>query len=326
MPRLLGLEVGVSVNDVELQEYEEDGGETSPNSVTKYIEAVSNAEFAVKARVSSDYDFNSAFLSFSIFVDGRYIENIGLFFDEWDSVPKKEWEYSVLGAIRRKRKLWIVKPFRFSGISVVEGLPATSSVRNQNCLASAFGTIVIKAFRMMWAKDGIFGPKFDDLNDLEDLIHPVKIAEKLLKGSAVSHSVKLGLARTHEEPNLISGLGYADGCNSPIALFTFKYRSKKALQDLLLIPRTRSPTPLEDRPLESLSADEMKILIRRMKASTFNSIKIQTASYFLQAQTAQHVKLKRERSEEKEFAPKAKRCGGRKALGWGEPKIIEISD
>lgn len=52
-----------------------------------------------------------------------------------------------------------------------------------------------------------------------------------------------------------------------MALYSFRYRSKEALQSMYLIPRTPEPIPLEDRPIEDLTAEEMRELLRRQKVS-----------------------------------------------------------
>ena len=65
--------------------------------------------------------------------------------------------------------------------------------------------------------------------------------------------------------------------DSPFAIFEFRYRSRnkssqfkfkeanlstktfflEALQDMLIIPRSPPPIPLEDRPIESLTREEL---------------------------------------------------------------------
>lgn len=90
---------------------------------------------------------------------------------------------------------------------------------------------------------------------------------------------------------------FVDGRDSPFAHFQFKYRSKstwysgpikttielkhkspEALQSILLIPRTPSPpppprpVPLEERPVESLSVEELQKLVRRQRVSLSSGI------------------------------------------------------
>jgi hypothetical protein len=74
MTRLGDLEVKVEIGDTYAVEYEDDEGqvEESESVTTKYVEAVSGAGFGIMCRVLSTYHFNEDFLSFQIFVDGKW--------------------------------------------------------------------------------------------------------------------------------------------------------------------------------------------------------------------------------------------------------------
>jgi hypothetical protein len=67
----------------------------------------------------------------------------------------------------------------------------------------------------------------------------------------------------------------------PLAIFTFNYRTRRkdllvwtnglsdsvtgALQTLMILDRSQTPVPLEERPLEDLTREEMAELIRRQR-------------------------------------------------------------
>ncbi|KAK0650601.1 hypothetical protein DIS24_g6712 [Lasiodiplodia hormozganensis] len=87
-----------------------------------------------------------------------------------------------------------------------------------------------------------------------------KIPEKALKGRAVSHQVKL---QASEPAKVREGYTFVPDSNGKIATFIFRYRSKSALQAEGIIPRTPSPMPLEERPLEELKPEELRELLRR---------------------------------------------------------------
>lgn len=55
--------------------------------------------------------------------------------------------------------------------------------------------------------------------------------------------------------------------DKPFATFVFRYRSRNALKAEYIISRTVSPEPLEDRPVEALTADEARELVRRLRVS-----------------------------------------------------------
>jgi hypothetical protein len=76
---------------------------------------------------------------------------------------------------------------------------------------------------------------------------------------------------------------YVGASDRPFATFKFKYRSKgkqyylcrfyikgltrvvAALQSLLIVPRSPSPVPLEDRDVNTLTPEESRELIRRLR-------------------------------------------------------------
>lgn len=60
---------------------------------------------------------------------------------------------------------------------------------------------------------------------------------------------------------------YIDPLDKPFAGLNFRYRPYSGLQALGLIPRTPEPVPLEERPIESLTSEEMRILLRRQRVS-----------------------------------------------------------
>lgn len=82
----------------------------------------------------------------------------------------------------------------------------------------------------------------------------------------------------------MSGIEFVDSQDKPYVVFNFRYRSRsayskdiiptsnakepdspEALQDLHIIPRTPIPVSLEERPVEELSIDEARELLRRQR-------------------------------------------------------------
>jgi hypothetical protein len=53
----------------------------------------------------------------------------------------------------------------------------------------------------------------------------------------------------------------------PFFVKKFLYRTRNALQSEMIIPRSPSPQPLEERAEEDLTPEEMRELIRRQKVS-----------------------------------------------------------
>ena len=72
MVKFRGIEVTVQVAGVDLKEYEDDdeAGNQDDKTVSKYVEAVSGAAFAVKVQVPREYKMTSNALAFYISADG----------------------------------------------------------------------------------------------------------------------------------------------------------------------------------------------------------------------------------------------------------------
>jgi hypothetical protein len=74
-PSCPALNVEILVDDQPLQEYDDvDEGPAPPNTVTKYIEAPSNAYFAIRVRINHDCPFPACDLEVKTIVDQQHIE------------------------------------------------------------------------------------------------------------------------------------------------------------------------------------------------------------------------------------------------------------
>ncbi|KAI9714708.1 MAG: hypothetical protein M1828_001137 [Chrysothrix sp. TS-e1954] len=92
------------------------------------------------------------------------------------------------------------------------------------------------------------------------------IPEKALKGHAKDLTLDFGPAKragSKQQRRAVSDLA-----ETPFAKYRFRYLSKAALQSLLIIPRTPPPVPLEDRPVDELSPDQLRELVLRSRAKT----------------------------------------------------------
>jgi hypothetical protein len=70
LPSCPGLEVNIIVDGQPLEEYDDiDEGSTIPNAVTKYVEAQSEVEFAVRVKVTHDFPFPAGDLEIKATVD-----------------------------------------------------------------------------------------------------------------------------------------------------------------------------------------------------------------------------------------------------------------
>ncbi|KAK5118301.1 hypothetical protein LTR62_002814 [Meristemomyces frigidus] len=113
------------------------------------------------------------------------------------------------------------------------------------------------------------------------LMHGVKyqsaikdsISEKALKGRAMSQKASVGQAIPCG-PQTTVKMGYPYG-RKPLATFTFKYRSRRDLQIQGIIRRSPSPTPLEARDPDTLTAEEARELVRRIRRREDKFVKVE---------------------------------------------------
>jgi len=95
------------------------------------------------------------------------------------------------------------------------------------------------------------------------------ISEKDIKGRALNLSTSLGKPSPIEDASVYNGCRIGDA----LVKFEFRYRSRKALQALLVIPTSPAPEALEDRPVESLTIEEARELLRRQRSAGARPIK-----------------------------------------------------
>ncbi|KAG9736997.1 hypothetical protein KCU73_g10112, partial [Aureobasidium melanogenum] len=70
---LPGVEIAVVVDGRDLHEYQDSDTANKEDTVTKYIEAVDGANFAVKIKVTKDFEFKGDFLCTQVRIDGTLV-------------------------------------------------------------------------------------------------------------------------------------------------------------------------------------------------------------------------------------------------------------
>ena len=98
---------------------------------------------------------------------------------------------------------------------------------------------------------------------------------------------------------------FVDKTKTPIAIFVFRYRSRQALVSSMIIPRTPSPPPIEERA--DLSAEEIRELQRQVKE--------------LRELNASATNVKRERPDDPDVKPTK-----RKRSSPGESDVLITID
>ncbi|KAI9730149.1 MAG: hypothetical protein M1818_008243 [Claussenomyces sp. TS43310] len=231
-----GIKVCIRVAGEELREYEPKHdrveGPLAEKTVIKYIEAVSDAEFDIKISVDKSYKMNCHHITFDIYIDGKAVRSptckaSRLHRHHWSRITEGLEELGSTGGN-------FLKKFRFASIKLVD--PTETGV--DPTLLSDVGTIKVEVFRK---KKGHVIPRKARQDSFEK--GTAGLCEKDLKGKALSHSTILGPSIRYTPSGPRTRSGYVDGPDQPIAVFIFRYRSKDALQQELIIPRSPSPQP-----------------------------------------------------------------------------------
>lgn len=204
MARIKFFEAEVIVAGEPLPEYEPDEDEkesmSQPNTIVKYIESVSDAEFSFKFTIAPRYRINCDCLTWDIRVDGNYATGVAV---KKENLPKKRSHPHITrveGVKCQRKDQWTIENFKFSDLSF-----GMFHYRiNAACLASnisfvveqqthqkdklsvdhisRLGTLKVDLWRYNrnHATSGSAGEKYLPLG---------KVSEKDTKGQALSHTV-----------------------------------------------------------------------------------------------------------------------------------------
>lgn len=265
-----GIEVAVQIGGVDAVEYDcAPEAEDDWTKVTKYIECSDGAEFSVRVRVSNTYDwtYNNHCLSAFCYVDGKWVRTP--VFHNPNRFHRTRTVATIEGPEEQDNHgQWSRRNFRFSSVTIIDDTRKARIEEDQK-RAKVLGAIEVKIERgtplgsaeapLARARDG-----------------QLEIAEKALKGKAISHSTSYSAGQSISSPSFIEvrRLPEDDG---PIAVFRFLYRSREALKSELVIPRTpppRSPTlaALPEAERDRLARERLDEL-RRIKHEGKNGIK-----------------------------------------------------
>ncbi|KAG9550739.1 hypothetical protein KCU71_g14049, partial [Aureobasidium melanogenum] len=194
---LPGVEVTVIVDGEDLHEYWDADMEDEEDTVTKYIEAVDGAHFAVKIKVTEDATFKGDTLAFKIKVDGSMIRQPLI--EPMKGRRLTEHGYGLPEDLERAKNLGKIE----------------ISLCHQKLL---------KRIQATYGKPDTGNGNF--------------ISEKAIKGQGMTHSYSLTDKTYQVDDTSKWRTKIVTGTKNPAATFVFHYRSKAALRDLMIIPRT----------------------------------------------------------------------------------------
>jgi len=182
MAILKPFECKVEVGGVALEEYEDEDTE-QPNtttSLTKYIEAVSGANFSLKLTVQPGWTMQADFIAWYIDLDGK---QCGGGIVKGESYDGSQSCTSVRhGVASGAGDDWTERKFRFADITIGE-MPDDLNPEELKQQYEALGSISVKIWRMklLEIKDHLEATRHDSLGT---------VSEKALKGQALSLSTE----------------------------------------------------------------------------------------------------------------------------------------
>ncbi|QRD02502.1 hypothetical protein JI435_054430 [Parastagonospora nodorum SN15] len=260
-PSCPGLHVEILVNGQPLQEYDDIDESSVPlNTITKYIEARSDVNFAVRARFDEGFLFPAGDIKFETTLDRRY---------EARCVIKAAKLFQAKGKISEGPTSRIgettnaLYKYRFKALDLVEDTgPQVGEGLMRDIQAMGIITAKLQYIREIRPDEAKIG--FRDSKSFGE------IPEKAFKGQPKSHYGGIDLAI----PMKIHWLNYDYIGNGPFVTVNFKYRSLDVLRALHIIPREPTPLPIEDRPIEDLNHDETREVLRLYKNREAEALKI----------------------------------------------------
>ncbi|KAF2127324.1 hypothetical protein P153DRAFT_433116 [Dothidotthia symphoricarpi CBS 119687] len=249
------LKAEIVVNSSALEEYEDDEEQASSNMVTKYIEVQSGSEFAIKCTLTRPGPGCTLVLQF--YLDGKWV--CGAYVMQNDLLGNT-FETFTEGLRYSEGHRWYLQKFCFSELKIEEFDNRDFSDQLIQDLKD-MGEITVRVHRVK----NLRRSEQNSSRSRKDLgIYADNVPEKALKGKTLSHKSSLRNPVSCN-PTAPWEHDYMDSVDKPIATYKFKYRSKHALQSLLIMPRSPSPVPLEERDVDTLNAEEMRELLRRQR-------------------------------------------------------------
>ncbi|KAL1393605.1 hypothetical protein HDK64DRAFT_315114 [Phyllosticta capitalensis] len=255
-----GVDIHIRVNGQRLKEYVDEDDENPPRTVVKYIVAESGAHFTVAHKFDHSFKYQNYDILLSVYLDGHRAYDAVLHKEDFHTYAERPHGEITASRSFKDGRFW-ERNFTFAELVIDESGEKFNA--NKKKSIDALGEISVKLFRVKVTSKAE-QPKGDEMKDFEKQKRDAKVPEKALKGRAVSHQAKLGQLQAGRSYKSVTTHNI-DPEHAPLALCSFRYRSKEALQSMYLIPRTPEPIPLEDRPIEDLTAEEMRELLRRQK-------------------------------------------------------------
>ncbi|KAI0532239.1 hypothetical protein GGR58DRAFT_507661 [Xylaria digitata] len=330
-----GIEVTVRCHERPLHELDDPNAHDNDDPVacpttSKYIECVDNTEFDVSIVIDSSYawGYRNHVLIADTYVDGERIRG--------SVIRGKETDFDGLAIRQIKGQevcnssgTWSLRRFKFAPVKTIDDA-RKDRVESDLKVAKSLGTIEVKFTRAIE-----YGP------GTSRRIHNARegtfeLAEKSLKGKAVSHGTSYGVCEAISMPTWVDARDIVED-NGPILVYKFMYRSKgivnstnletqkvlvllltnsaDALKRELIIPRSPSRSPT----LENMTSAERDRLAReRLNELREQKIKRENRDPLIKRELGEILDLTQD--------PPAPRPTKKSRLGGKEVYVIDLTD
>ena len=123
MAILKEIEASVIIDGKALTEYDDedtrDENSDPTSEVSKYIEAVSGAEFSISTTVPKSYNFVGNAIAFQLRLDGVWVAGQLLRKAVLENM-RKDWHMIIAGSEAKNGEGWYLRPFKFDDIKIGE--------------------------------------------------------------------------------------------------------------------------------------------------------------------------------------------------------------
>ncbi|KAJ4986210.1 hypothetical protein SVAN01_08257 [Stagonosporopsis vannaccii] len=261
LPAHPSIKISIVCNGVALPEYDDNDQESQNDVISKYIEATSGAEFGILCELSSPWPPYTVHLTYFLDQKRACSKLIRSVKNSSSSKYKPSYTKLVEGLTTASNGQTYLHKFVFAALNIDESaaVPVRSQLM-QNIKGMGEITVTAKFVKNLRYTDATRRAPKGDFTALGT------VPEQALKGSSVSHQASLRAAQPKGSRRFrVRHYTHVDSSKGPFATYNFKYRSRDSLKALLIIPRSTSPVPLEERDVDSLSMEEMRELLRRQR-------------------------------------------------------------
>ncbi|KAF3007689.1 hypothetical protein E8E13_009336 [Curvularia kusanoi] len=219
---------------------DDDADDSNDNVICRYIEATSAMEFGIRWEVAPPSP-HSVMLEFK--VDGKWA---GGEYGKLEMLARGPYASIHAGVTSVVNGQSFLHKFAFAALDIDDSVPFHGRIMDDS---KGIGEITVRTF---------YVKNIRSVSSVDH--HPGggkdlgKMSEKALKGTALSHQTTLVFLSVLKPIEALTTVQVPS-----------RTTSGHALKSLLVVPRSPSPVPLEERDIDTLSPEEMRELLRRQK-------------------------------------------------------------